>query len=216
MLKNSETKYYDVGGENLQLYHDVGAVAGPTTAQATFIFNPFQYLLPGTGHKQRIGDSVIPVGIKIKLWLANKADRPNLNYRLIALNLPQSYNGTPNTTSNVDMFAITDGGSMNNTLIGILDKAKVGKVFMDRVVRLEAGTSNITAGNGVFSGKEYHKAFKFYFKMKRRLVQYQTGTDIHKAPFWAFYVIPYDSYGTLQTDNVASMAYQMRIYFKDP
>ena len=31
----------------------------------------------------------------------------------------------------------------------------------------------------------------------------------------AVYLIPYDSYGSLTTDNIASIAWTMRLYWKD-
>jgi hypothetical protein len=68
-----------------------------------------------------------------------------------------------------------------------------------------------------FGGKEFHYYKKLWIKKKgaRDIVYDSTNSDqIVNNPVHVW-VIPYDSYGTLTTDNIASMAYQGKIYYKD-
>ena len=206
--RNQETKYILIGQEDRQLYHDVGNASGPTTNQVSVLLDPFQYINIGTGRQNRIGDQIQPTGISIRLWLANKADRMDLLYRVLIVLLPRSINGAVTTVNNVDLFQVMDQATNNSTISGAVDTEKVKKVLVDRVYHLQNATG--------FDTKEVHMAKKYWIRFKRsRPIKY-TATNYHSSPYvMALYVIPYDSYGTLQTDNVASCNYTARVYFKD-
>lgn len=206
-----ETKFLDVGEENKQLYHDVGAGAGPTTNQIATLFDPWQYINVGTGRQNRIGDQVTPRGIKIRLWLSNKLDRVDILYRIVIAVLPRAIGTTYTVYNNVDLFKAVDQGSCNNTMCGMVDMEKVKKVLVDRTYRL----SNSSGYGDGTTGKEVHMLKTFWLKAKRaRPIKY-TAAGAHANNLLGVYVIPYDAYGTLQTDNIASHAYIARLYFKD-
>lgn len=216
VMKNQETKYYDIGTENQALYHDVGAATGPTTNQWAIRFNPWVQIPQGTNGYSRIGDEIRPVGIKMRLWLANKLDRPNVLYRIIVAILPKVYNNTVTTVGNFDLFAVMNAGTSNSTIASVIDREKGIKVLYDRVISNEKGFSAYATGvGGDQDGREAHKLVKLWITRKRsKLIKYDSIGNVLNNPL-AVYVIPYDSYGTLQTDNIASCTWTMRLYFKD-
>jgi hypothetical protein len=67
-----------------------------------------------------------------------------------------------------------------------------------------------------FSNKELTKVVKLWIKRKRSNdIIYDASTqDIVNKPL-AIYAIPYEQYSTIETDNVTSLAGQMRMYYKD-
>lgn len=158
----------------------------------------------------------------LKLWLANKADRPNVIYRVMVVVLARTIGGTTVPAyNNVDLFKATDVGTNNTTIIAEHDPDKVKKVLYDKLVRNEgyaqASTGTEVAPGANFKGKEKHAIKRLWIKPKKqRRIVYNAGTNAHQNNYMAVYVIPYDSYGTAQTDNIASVAYFAKLYWKDP
>ena len=65
--------------------------------------------------------------------------------------------------------------------------------------------------------KEAHRYVKFFLPLNNANIHYiadDSGTPRNYD--YGFAVIPYDSYGTLTTDVIASFAYNAKFYFKDP
>jgi len=216
MNKATETKYYDVAGEDLQLYHNVGQSAGalvPTTiySDPTF-FNPWNDIPPGTGRANRIGDKITPLCMTMKIWLANKLDRPNVMYRIIVCKMPKSIGATLTTSSSTYIFQLTQTGSTGNAMVLPIDHDKGIKPYYDRVHNLQVGFSHVNNG----TNKECHKFVQLKIKRKRagQIVYDSVSQDIVNSPL-ALFVIPYDSKGTLVTDNIASYSYHARMYYKD-
>lgn len=202
-----------VGVENKQLYHDVGAITGPTTTQCAIEFNPWRLVLPGSTSTTRIGDSIMPRMMVCKLWLASKADRPNQLYRVIVARIPKAINGVLSTASNVDLFKADHVGTNGNTVCGFIDSEKGIRAYYDRMYGTEGrpGTRFTTA----LTGAETHIYRKIVIRKKKsRPIAYESTGQVINNPI-GIYVIPYDSYGTLQTDNIASCALTYRLYYKD-
>jgi hypothetical protein len=216
IMKNTETKFFDIGGENIQLFHDVGAASGPTTNQVAIRFNPWASIPLGTNANTRVGDMIKPVGIKLRLWMANKQDRPNLHYRVIVAILPKIYNGVVTAVNNFDLFAVMNVGVSNSTLTSVIDVQKGVKVLYDRVIRNQLGFSAFATGvAGDQDPRECHRFMKLWITRKKsKPIKYDAVNSVVNNPL-CVYVIPYDSFGTLQTDNVASCTHTMRLYYKD-
>lgn len=210
LLRNAETKWLSAGIENIQLYHNTG-VPGSAFVRG-IIFDPWvpANITVGTGVHQRIGDSLIPRGMSVKIWLANKLDRPNIMYRIMVLVLPRMYNGAVVSYGSIDPCEPCTQGSNGNYLMLPPDKEKGVKTLYDRVISNEKGISGVSGGN-----KECHKLVKFWIKSKGRPIKYDQANG-HVNNFLAVYVIPYDSYGSLITDNIASCSYHYKLYWKDP
>lgn len=207
LMTSSETKYYDVGGENLQLYHNTGRNGAAYCRP--MIWNPWATMALGTSRYNRIGDKITPLGMKIRLWLSNKLDRPNVSYRIVACIFPRLLDGVAVTDGSVDPAPTPQAGTCGNYSIVPWDKEKGIKVLYDKLIR------NPTPWGGVAPQKECSRTLKIYLKRKSsRPIHYNSAGNIINNPF-ALYVIPYDAYGTLTTDNIASMAYTYRMYYKD-
>jgi len=213
IMKTTELHYATSYNENLNLYHDVGYGAGPTTSQKAILFNPWVNITKGDTISQRTGDEIIARGMKVRLWLANKLDRPNVLYRVMVVVLPKYYGGALTTGDNVDLFQTNSG---NNTMCA-LPKREGFKVLYDKIVPLEAHYSRgVGAETATTSFKEAHKFKQFYIKSKKgsKLKWMEDGTLANRP--MAFYVIPYDSFGTLQTDNIGSCCFAYSLFFRDP
>jgi hypothetical protein len=215
-MSQTETKHLDYSVENIQLYHNVG----PSVAYAlavnpyTIILNPWAQITQGTASTQRVGDKIVPVGMKLRLWIANKQDRPNVMYRVIVGYFRSKVNpntGARWTGSNEIIFGSGSGTAGGNNLLGILDPERF-KAIKDDVFRLENGVAENASG----AGKETHKLIEMWIaKKKKNPVVFDINGNIVNNPF-AVFVIPYDSFGTVVTDNISSCAYNYRLYWKDP
>lgn len=211
LMKNSETKYYDIATENRQLYHNLGGNGVNIPLSVTSLtpwFNPWLNIQEGPQRFQRIGDKINPIGMSLKIYLANKADRPNTMIRLVVAVLPKLI-GTTITTEQFDPFQIANAGINGNNMLWPADKDAGVKFLYDRVIRM----SGVQRWNGE---KEPTKFIKLWIKRKRsRNIVFNTvdNTIINKP--LAIYAIPYEQFSTLTTDNIASLAGVMRMYYKD-
>jgi len=216
LLKTAETKYYDIGVQNVELYHNCGEFITLFPGYETSIvnwFNPWSKILKGTERLNRIGDRITPRGMSLKMMLSNKEDRPNTQYRIIVATLPKVIAGVI-TTARFDPFQKANNGTCDNVLLLPADKDKGIKFLYDKIHRIPG--SNIAFGAGYNAEKEFTKTIKLWIKRKRAsdIVFDTTSTDIVNKPL-AIYVIPYEQYSTLETDNIASITGFMRMYYKD-
>lgn len=217
LMKRAETKYYDRALEDHQLYHNLGSnVGGLVPVNVTAIpqfFNPWAFIDKGSGRFQRIGDKITPRGMSLKLYLANKFDRPHTQIRLIVAILPKQVNGVI-TTAQFDPFQIANSGANGNNMLWPADSNVGVKFLYDRILKI--------SNNGWWSApsagynKEPTRNIKLWIKRKRSrdIVYGDTALDIVNKPL-AIYAIPYEQYSTLTTDNIASLAGVMRLYYKD-
>lgn len=209
LMKKIETKSLVASGENIQLYHNGGATAGGFSG---IVFNPWQAIAQGAGNNSRIGTEIYPRGMAVRMELFNKLDRPNITYRILVLVIPKIYNGVATSVS----FDWRDTVGSGNTLLSWIKPDTGIKVLYDKTIRNEVGFSAIaSAVAGDQDNKEAHKMLKFYIRSKpgSKLMWDPMGNLINKPI--ALYVIPYDSYGTLITDNIASCALNTKYYWKD-
>ena len=127
LMRVAETKNYNIANENQQLYHNTGtsgfSFVGP------ILFNPWRGIPLGTNNHQRIGDEVYPRGMKMRLWMANKLDRPNIYYRVIVAILPKQYNGLTVSAGSIDIGRSFQQGANGNYLTMPIDVEKGIKVL---------------------------------------------------------------------------------------
>lgn len=212
-LKMCETKFFDSGAENVNLYHNVGysaAYAGASNPYATYV--NLLGLEQGSTATRRIGDSAWSVGLSINLWLSQKGDRPNVGYRILVLQYPDTAYGAAYSGINQKIFYPSAQG---NSLLERVDTDMYNVVY-DKVIQPinQSGKNN--------TDFEHSHVHKFYIRTGRSVVYRSNSVDgattIPKdmRNRLVLYVVPYDHYGTLVTDNIASVAYTFRHYFKDP
>lgn len=221
LMKTSETKYHDIAFENRQLYHNLGSEPNPpgvvipvnVTSSPDWI-NPWVNITQGTARNQRIGDKINPVGMRLKIYLANKFDRVNTMYRLIVAILPKLV-GTTVTSNVFDPFQIANAGVTGNNMLLPSDKDLGVKFLYDRIHRISAQSKDVV---GAGTGKEVTKIIKLWIKRKRaQSIVFSgplIGSTIVNKPL-AIYCIPYEQYSTLTTDRVGSWSGHMRMYYKD-
>jgi len=190
--------------ENNNLYHN-----------SQFIVNGLLATTYGTGddnsglsaNNVRLGDAVIARGLSIKLWIANKLDRPNVMYKIIIFRYQSNDNPS-------DIFL---SQSTTNIMLRDFDTEKYS-IIAQKTFNLQVGVSNVASSvnSAGATSKEAHKYVKFYIPLKNKQIRYNNNSQIPKFKNIGFMVAPYDSYGTLTTDNIASFAYNYKFYFKDP
>lgn len=215
-MKKSETKYFDIGVEDNQLYHNLGwgtTLLIPVRPSSIALwFNPWINIPQGTSRAQRIGDGIIPRGMSINMFLANKQDRPNTQYRVIVARLPKVFNGIL-TTNAFDPFQDANSGLCGNNHLKPADTDKGVKFLYDRIHRLSM--NQYTSGAG--GAKEFTKSIKLWIKRKgSKAIKYDTTSSTLVNNPVAVYVIPYEQFSTLTTDQVGSVTGFMRMYYKDP
>ncbi len=207
LMKKAETKYFDIGDENVQLYHNNGTntVLSGGPGSLTTIFNPWADIYRGTARQERVGDQIQPRGMAMTLWIANKLDRPNVMYRVIIARVPKNITGTTTTASNVYPFTDQNLGSCGNQMCLPLDKDRGIKAFYDRTFNVQLGQSSVTLPILGYSGKEAHVVKRFWIKSKgSRPISYDPASAVGTIgailnnPLMVW-VIPYDSYGSLKT-----------------
>jgi len=219
LMKKSETKMYHFAEENIQLNHNIGRNAGtvllPSMGSFTNLFNIWADIPKGTGSYNRIGDRITPRGMMLKVYMANKVDRPNTMIRLIIARVPKAINGTATTVSNVNPFETTlQLGNNGNKMLMNADKDRGIKFLYDKIFRMG---DNVSGPGSADQRKERQRVVKLWIKSKktRDIVFDSAGADqIVNNPVlcWA---IPYEQYGTPETDTVASLAYEGKLYYKD-
>lgn len=204
--RNMETKYTERAAENQQLFHNGGTIVpGVVTYQQ--ISNLLSTSIDTTSNG-RLGDEVMGVGLNIKLWLSQKLDRPNVMYRIIVYAYPYDVG---DATGAIDLFDATAGGVFNRMLAPVNKERYT--VMYDKIIQPVPGDYSIEAGG---TNRERSKYVSLWFPVKRK-IQFRVGTQnpTDAKDRWSLAVIPYDAFGTLQTDNIASFAYYNRFYFKD-
>jgi len=220
LMKKVETKMYHFAEENIQLNHNIGRNAGsaliPAMGSFTNLYNIWADIPKGTGSAQRIGDRITPRGMALKIYLANKKDRPNTMIRVIIARVPKAINGTATTVSNVNPFETTlQLGNNGNKMLMNSDSDRGIKFLYDKIHRL--GNQTAWRSTTAADQKEQTKVFRLWIKSKksRDILYDSTGSSqIVNNPIlvWA---IPYEQYNTLETDEVATIAYEGKLYYKD-
>lgn len=215
-MKTAETKHYTIAVENQQLFHNLGwgvvGIPPVNWSSIPLLFNPWRYIPKGTGRSERIGDKITPRGMSLRIFLANKDNRPNVQYRVIVAVLPRNVGSTV-TTSSFDPWQGPDQGTCANALCQIPDADRGVKFLYDKIVRPGAQQHQ---GTAAAAAKEMTKSMKLWIKRKRSrdIVFNDNQLEIVNKPL-AIYVLPYEQFSTLQTDNIATFGCFMRLYYKD-
>ncbi len=151
-----------------------------------------------TSSAVRKGDELLLRNINIRFWLSNKDDRPNVMYKGYLLWYEAG------DTINDDLVWFTQQNKMldriNTEQVSILDS------FIVRPGNNFAGPTE----------KEHSYLATLNKSWKAKKIKYDEGGIRPKYKDLMFVVVAYDAFGTLQTDNIASMAYNIKLTFKDP
>ncbi len=196
-----EDKQGVITTENAQLYHNkplyVGKIIGGiVNAQGV---QDGDQSSGGSGPTTiRVGDEISLKNINIRFWLSNKLDRPNVIYKGVLYWYPVS-----TVPGDADVYK-TQSNKM-------LDR------YNDKVIKV-VDTFIVRPGNMFLNGTEkfehsYLATLNKSYRNKK--IKFDNNGPITKGFELGFAVACYDAYGTLQTDNIASMAYNMQLTYQD-
>ncbi len=187
--------------ENIQLYHNKALFALQFLGDIQQGVNTGDSDINGTTpikNTIRVGDQIRLKNINIRFWLSNKKDRPNCMYKGVL------FWYTTNATIGDEQVYLTQTNKM-------LDRYnyKVIKIIDQFIVK----STNNYAVDANNHEKSYLASLNKSYKNKK--IQYDPNGKLPKGYELGFAVVCYDAWGTLQTDNIASMAYQSQITFED-
>lgn len=153
----------------------------------------------GTSGSQinRIGDEIMLKNINVRLWVSNKADRPNVMYKAFLF-----WYDPDATLSDAYCFFQAQNKMLdrpNTEVISIIDSKTIFSANSYSATGNER--SQLMTLNGSYKGKK---------------IKYDEGGSVPKFKSIGMCVVCYDAFGTLQSDNIASYAYNAQVTFIDP
>jgi hypothetical protein len=194
-----EDKAFVYTTENNQLNHNVPVYSYKFLTDIQQGYNTGDSSTGGTGLKTvRIGDEIQLKNINIRFWLSNKLDRPNVIYKAALYWYPIGIQ-----PSNALIFK-----TQSNKLLDRYDRDNI-KVIDTFIVK---STNNyaVDANNHEHS---YLATLNKSYKNKK--IKYDKNGTQPKGWDIGLSIVCYDAFGTLQTDNIASFAFQSLITFQD-
>lgn len=145
----------------------------------------------------RIGDELLLKNCNIRLWISNKSDRPNVMYKAFLF----WYDADATLSDAYCFFTQTNKmlDRVNNETISIIDSKTI-----------------FSANSYAATGNERSQLLTLNGSWKGKKIIYDEGGTLPKFKTLGLCVVCYDAFGTLQTDNIASYAYNAAIRFIDP
>ncbi len=178
----TELKTFSSQSGNYQLYHN-------TPAPMANITNLFDSIIPGSGYTTRVGARIFAKRLRARIVFNNKTDRPNVSYRVAVTAAPSN----TNTDSFAELFF---GGGVTGTHI-----PAHSLLLYDTVFPLNQGSG---MDSGVAPLKE--RSFNHVLDIPINHHVVYNGNDSKASTSLSVWFVPYDAYGTLPTDNIASVA----------
>lgn len=155
----------------------------------------------------RIGNEIVAKGLSIKMWFANKLDRPNVMYKVVIFRY--RVNEIPTT--------IYKAQGTSNIMLRDVDTDKITILAVKHFNLNQGAAERIVTATDSFAGCEGHIYKKFWINLKNRKIQYDSNNSgLPKYYNIGLSVVAYDSWGTLTTDTICSYAFNSKLYFKDP
>ncbi len=187
-----EKKHFTWMDENKQLLHNKGDYVTNFLACKQGITDNED----GTAQLNRIGDEILLKDVTIRLWLSNKAARPNVMYKAFLF----WYDPDAVLSDSYAFFSAQNKmlDRVNTEVLSIIDS----KVIFSQ--------------NNYAPDYERSQLCTLKARYKGRKIKYDEGGGTPKFKTLGLCVVCYDAYGTLQTDNIASYAYNATIGFIDP
>lgn len=195
-----ERKTFGFAAENEQLLHNKPAYLSSWLKCKQGVTDPNNL----AAQLVRIGDEYYLRNINVRFWLSNKNDRPNVMYKLYLF----WYDSGLTLSDALCYFTQTNKmlDRINNENISVIDSKTIF-----------SGPSYATGVSSVSgSAKEHSYLATLNGSWKNRKVIYDEGGSVPKKRDIGTIVVCYDAFGTLQTDNIASYAYNGNITIQDP
>lgn len=180
--------------ENIQLFHNKPLYVGGLLATEQGVSDDNTQ----SSKKVRKGDKITLKNMNIRFWLSNKLDRPNCMYKGVLF----WYKPGQPLSDAIVYFTQTNKmlDRYNTEQIRVVDQfiVKPGPMFLN-------GTEKFEHSYLATLNKSY----------KRKTITYEENGTVPKGWDMGFALVTYDAYGTLQTDNIASFAYNVKLTFED-
>lgn len=203
-LKKAETKETHRIEENINLYHNgINIKSGLLYTQQGVGDND----VGTSSYDCRVGNEIVARGLSLKMWFANKLDRPNVMYKVIVF----KYRADQVPTT------IYRNQGTSNVMIRDIDTDRYTILAVKQFNLNQGSADRIITATDVFAGAEGHVYRKIWINLKNKKIQY-TDNNSGSPKYYdiGVAVSTYDSFGTLTSDIVASYAFNCKLYFKDP
>lgn len=212
-LKNCETKKSSLyTGTAVGLFHNLAYYATNLQRTNQGVSDPEGF---SQATRNRVGDEVIARGIKLKWFMENVLDRPNVMYRIIVFR----YNTLEGQTGLADPYFWrgTDGvGGNMNRMLDAPNPERV-KVIKEIMIKPTNQANYSQPANGAVGPFVKTNFAECWVPLNNRKIQYNDSdsrfvrfTDI------GFAVTVYDAINTGQTDQLANLQWTSTFYYKDP
>lgn len=186
--------------ENLQLYHNKPLYQGKfLQAIAPGYKDGTQAPINGNPNLEvRDGSDISLKNINIRFWLSNKLDRPNVMYKGVLYWHRTGISPTDSIVYKTQTNKMLDRYNTNDIQV------------IDSFIVKSTNNYAVDANNHEHS---YLATLNKSYKNKK--IKYDELTGLPKMKELGFALVCYDAYGTLQTDNIASFAYSVKVTFQD-
>lgn len=196
VLKTTETKYKNLALDKQELYHN-----------NIYALTDLMGVMPSQGDSdgERVGDSIYSTGIKVRMMLGQKSDRPNVTFKIFVVKFDEDVSGSL-TFSN--FYHVTSGN-------GLLDAIQTKRFKVIKSLTLKSKGTSLEVGE---TAKEFVRPLSFWIPLKKKLKFIaDASTKVSNYPEnLKIVVLAYDAYGTLSSDNIAYAQGCATLYFKDP
>lgn len=177
----TEQKLYTARTNDTQLYHNTAVNMGN-------VLNLFDSITQSTAQAGRIGNRIFVRRLRARMVLNNKGDRPNVSYRVAVTASP----AIAGTDTYGELFA-------NGGFTGV-HIPQSGLLLRDNVFPLNQGSS---MENNMTPNKE--RSFNYVLDVPINRPVVYNPSDGKASTALSVWIIAYDAYGTLTTDNIASL-----------
>lgn len=155
----------------------------------------------GSGENQRVGDKIHITGYKLRFLLAQKGDRPNVNYRFIVVEAPRDYSYS---------YAASFKAVTNNAMLDEINTDR-HKIISQEWLKPMTPITYGQAGGDEFSFT------KQIWVPRKKLVSFGTnGGYDHDDRKLMLIIVCYDTLGTIITDNLVTAEWWQTLKYRDP
>ncbi len=195
-----ERKRFGFQAENIQLFHNKPDYDAAWLSCKQGTADPENLAT----RLARVGDEIYLQNVNIRLWLSNKNDRPNVMYKATLF----WYDATVSLSDTYVYFTQT------NKMLDRINTENVGIIDQKTLFSGSSYTTGVASDPG--SAKEHSYLMTLNGSWKNKKITYDEGGSVPRFRDIGLCVVCYDAYGTLQTDNIATYAYNGMVTLTDP
>lgn len=198
-LKTTETKFKNISLPKWELYHN--------TNQSSSVNISTSLCAQNDTDEGRTGNEIYLTGIKFRFILGQKADRPNVTFKIYIVEWDTNQGGTE---TNEDHFY------HRVTQNVMLDAVQTHRFRILKKITYKGNLGSLEVGE---TAKEKTYPLSFWLPMNRK-ISFAADSGIYTSMGMKenlkVVVACYDAYGTLTTDNIGYVQGCATVYYKDP